>query len=113
MGLFTKSPEQRAEQARAKLPKAEANRDGVRQRLAAAQDHYHRVNSGRGVGGMLASMSSRETQQQRRDHAAQGVDQLQSRLVITDQLVSRLRAEAGLPPEVPADGPHAVPNPAH
>ncbi len=112
MGLFTKTAEEKAERARAKLPKVEANRDRLRQRMAAAELRYHKVNSGKGVGGVLAGLQGGQVSQQRRDVAAQGVNSLASELEVTERRIAVLRSEAGLPPEAPEAGAHGAPEPS-
>jgi len=111
MGLFNKTTEEKAEQARAKLPKAEANRDKLRLRIAAAELRYHKVNSGKGVGGIVAGMQGGQVPQQRRDAAAQGLNSLGSALEVVERRIAVLRAASGLPPESPEAGAHAHPNP--
>lgn len=110
MGLFKKSDEERQAQAAARLPKLEARRVRAQEELAIVELRYHKVNSGRGVGAVVAEFT-RGGQQQRRDSAAQEVDSLRSGLEVLDHQIARVRAEAGLPPETPGDGPHAVPAP--
>lgn len=111
MGLFTQTTEEKAERARARLVKLEANRERIRVRMAGAELRYHKVNSGRGVGGVLAGMQGGKVPQQRRDAAAQGLNSLASELEVTERRIAAVRAEAGLPPEAPEAGGHGAPEP--